>query len=171
MPSRVLAGTLALNAACCSALGLAIGSVTSKPEASLVLGVPVCVVHMVVGVISPAGTAKKPPSPVMRAVALTSPIKWVIRSVLCSELRGMRLVRSTLSGGPRMGGLALVRSGDQVLERLGLKDETAAHASGRLGVLTGAYLLAALIGQQLARPRFQTLKSARGAELQSSLSS
>lgn len=170
MPAKMLAGTLALNAACCSALGLGIGSITNRPEASLVLGVPVCVVHMVVGVISPAGASKKPPSAAMRAVALTSPIKWVIRSVMCSELRGMQLVRSTLSGGPRMGGLALVRSGDQVLERLGLQDETAAHASARLGMLTGAYLLAALVGQQLARPHFQTLKSGLGLERQSALS-
>jgi len=160
MPRRILVGTLALNSACCSALGLAIGSVSRRPEASLALGIPICVVHMVVGVISPAGAPKRRPSLAMRAVALTSPIRWCIRSVLCSELRGMALERSSLAGAPRMGALALVRSGDQVLDRLGLADETSGHACRNLGALTAAYLGAALVGQQIARPRFQTLQSA-----------
>jgi hypothetical protein len=87
-----------------------------------------------------------------------SPLKWSIRALCCAELRGLELERGSLSAAPRMGALALVTSGEQVLERLGLQSESAGHACGKLGLLLVLQLGAALFGLQWRRPRFQTME-------------
>ena len=60
-----------------------------------------------------------------------------------------------------MGGLALVSSGDQVLERLGLEGQSCAHCLARLAAVLGAEVGVALLGLALTRPRFQRLESRR----------
>ena len=44
-------------------------------DAALAVGLPVMLVHMVLGVINPAGTQGKEQSPLVRAVACASPLK------------------------------------------------------------------------------------------------
>ena len=106
------AGPLALVAVAASTLGLAVGAATPDADAALALGVPLTVIHMLTGIINPAGEkARKKP------VAALSPIKWGVSWLIDREFRGATLQRGT---GPRLGGLASVVTGDQVLERLGL---------------------------------------------------
>ena len=65
--------------------------------------------------------------------------------------------QSSLRDAPRIGGLALARSGDEVLQRLGLT-ETSADCCANLAKLLGAQLVAAYVGLRLTRPRYATLK-------------
>ena len=126
MPTATLVSTLSLTAAASAALGLALGALVPGQDAPLAVGLPVMIVHMVLGILNPAGAADaKPPSAAMSAVSHASPIKWSVRALCCAELRGLELTPSSLASVPRMGGLALVRSGDEVLERLGLAQSTA----------------------------------------------
>jgi len=156
--SHALVGLLALNGACCAALGLAIGSAVPGGDAAMAAGIPIMVVHMVLGIINPAGqSSAKPPSKLLEAVANTSPIKWTVRGLCVADLRGAVLSRSRLSNAPRMGALALVQSGDQVLERLGLESESASRCASSLGLLLAAELSVALVVQVLLRPRFQSM--------------
>ena len=63
LPMASLVGTLALTAASCAGLGLAIGAVAPSADAALALGIPAMILFMVVGVINPSGEANtKPPS-------------------------------------------------------------------------------------------------------------
>ena len=50
-----LVSALALNAATCAGLGLAIGALAPSTDSALAIGVPVMIVHMVLGVLNPAG--------------------------------------------------------------------------------------------------------------------
>jgi hypothetical protein len=60
----------------------------------------------------------------MGAFKALSPIRWAIESLCCAEFRGMQLHRggwfSRVRDAPRMGALAAVRDGDEVLAALGL---------------------------------------------------
>ena len=95
LPARVLVEGLALTAASCAGLGLAIGACAGSAESALALGIPVMVVYMVLGIINPAGqAAAKPPSAAVRLVANLSPIKWSVRSLVGAELRGCLLYTS-----------------------------------------------------------------------------
>ena len=85
--------------------------------------------------------------------------RWCIEGLCCAELRGLELDRASLSKAPRMGGLALVTSGDQVLERLGLEKQSCGRCLTRLGAVLGAEVGVALLGLALTRPRFQHLDS------------
>eukprot|EP00746_Dinoflagellata_sp_MGD_P086400 gnl/MRDRNA2_/MRDRNA2_341955_c0_seq1.p1 gnl/MRDRNA2_/MRDRNA2_341955_c0~~gnl/MRDRNA2_/MRDRNA2_341955_c0_seq1.p1 ORF type:complete len:134 (+),score=17.39 gnl/MRDRNA2_/MRDRNA2_341955_c0_seq1:3-404(+) len=115
---------------------------------------------MTVGIINPSGTASlKPPSAVVRALSWASPIRWAIRALVCSELQGMELEAGSLKDVPRMGGLALVRSGDEVLQRLGLEEETSVHCRRQLVRLLVAELVVAIGGLRLTRPRFQPMET------------
>ena len=157
-----LVGLLSLSAACCAALGLAVGSLVPGQDAALAVGLPVMLVHMVLGVINPAGAQGKEQSPLVRAVARASPLKWCIEGLCCAELRGLELDRASLSKAPRMGGLALVTSGDQVLEQLGLEGQSCGRCLARLGAVLGGEVGVALLGLALTRPRFQRLESRGG---------
>ena len=76
---------------------------------------------MLVGVINPAGAASgDSPSRVVAALERTSVIRHAIEALIVSELDGVTLARSA-KDAPRMGGLALVRTGREVLERLGVR--------------------------------------------------
>ena len=99
----------------------------------------------------------KPPSLGVRLASHASPIKWSIRALCCAELRGLELEQRSLKDAPRMGGLALVKSGDEVLQRLGL-GEASTHAScACLGKLLVAQLVVAYAGLSLTRPRYARL--------------
>lgn len=158
LPSPTLVGMLALTAACCAGLGLAVGAVAPTADTALALGIPIMLVYMMVGVLNPAGSSPKPPSAGVRQVQRASPIRWSIRGLCCAELRGMTLDPGSLQDAPRMGGLALVRSGDAALARLGLEDETAERCATRLAQTLGIELCVAVFGLWLTRPRFQDVR-------------
>ena len=153
-----LVGTLALTTACTAGLGLSIGALSASPDSALAVGIGVMVVYMVVGILNPAGTAARPPSALVTWLSHLSPIKWSIRALCCAELRGLELERGSLSTAPRMGALALVTSGEQVLERLGLQSESTGRACSKLGLLLVLQLGTALVGLQWRHPRFQTME-------------
>ena len=111
---------------------------------------------VIVGVLNPAGSSPKPPSMAVRLAQRASPIRWTIRGLCCAELRGMALDTGSLRDAPRMGGLALVRSGDAALERLGLEHETSRRCAMRLGQTLAVELGVAALGLRLTRPRFQS---------------
>ena len=93
----------------------------------------------------------------MSAVSHASPIKWSVRALCCAELRGLELAPSSLASVPRMGGLALVRSGDEVLERLGLAQSTAGASLHHLALVTAAECAVALVGMAVTTPQFERL--------------
>ena len=102
------------------------------------------VTNMLVGVINPAGAASgDSPSRVMAALERTSVIRHAIEALIVSELDGVTLARSA-KDAPRMGGLALVRTGREVLERLGVFDGYA-DAMRKMGVLAGVHLLVGVV--------------------------
>ena len=80
-----------------------------------------------------------------------------VRALCCAELRGLELAPSSLASVPRMGGLALVRSGDEVLERLGLAQSTAGASLHHLALVTAAECAVALVGMAVTTPRFERL--------------
>jgi hypothetical protein len=99
----------------------------------------------------------------MRAAAAASPIGAAIRALLPAELGGARLDRSgfALRHAPRLGALALVGSGDEVLFRLGLgADRRGGRAPSwrdgivRLLIISAGNLLVAVAGALFTRPRF-----------------
>ena len=158
MPTATLVATLSLTAAASAALGLALGALVPGQDAPLAVGLPVMIVHMVLGILNPAGAADaKPPSAAMSVVSHASPIKWSVRALCCAELRGLELAPSSLASVPRMGGLALVRSGDEVLERLGLAQSTAGASLHHLALVTAAECAVALVGMAVTTPRFERL--------------
>jgi hypothetical protein len=98
---------------------------------------PLVVVHMLTGIVNPGGES---PSARPKPLAALSPIRWTIRLLLEREFRGAKLEGRD---APRMGGLALVSSGDEVLRRLGLRAGEP-HARALWGLLAGHLGLAAL---------------------------
>lgn len=146
-----VAGAMALLAACCAALGLAVGAAAPRGERALAVGAPIMIVHMLTGVIDPAGQSAQQPLAVMRALRGLSPIRHAIEALCISELGGMRLARNA-ADAPRMGGLALVRSGDEVLRRLEIVG-TFEGGLLRLAALTALHLAIAAVALVAARPR------------------
>ena len=57
--------------------------------------------------------------------------------------------------GPKLAGL--VRSGDEVLERLGLAQSTAGASLHHLALVTAAECAVALVGMAVTTPRFERL--------------
>jgi hypothetical protein len=163
---------LAFAAAAVSAstLGLAVGALSPSGDAALVAGVPILVLFTIVGVVNPSGVqADAPPQPaLMRVVAAMSPIGAAIRALLPAELAGARLERGRFSvkNVPRLGALALVRSGDEVLSALGLGAKPARNGQPRRRAVTWAdgikrlWLISlfnfavAVCGAVVTRPRF-----------------
>jgi len=107
-------------------LGFCVGSVCDTPESALSLGVPVMVVYMVVGIINPSGVSdggKGGSGGLARLIGVAraaSPIRWAIEALCCAEFRGMKLKKGGWFDRARMGALASVGSGDDVLTALGL---------------------------------------------------
>ncbi|CAK0902459.1 unnamed protein product [Prorocentrum cordatum] len=114
--------------------------------------------HMLTGVIDPAGTTAQQPLLVMRGMQLLSPIRHAIEGLCVLELKGTRLAFSA-ADAPRMGGLALVRTGDEVLMRLGIVSSFDVCMRW-LGALACLHLLGAAVALVLTRPRFARARSA-----------
>ncbi|KAL3944829.1 MAG: hypothetical protein SGBAC_001094 [Bacillariaceae sp.] len=161
---RALTGTFALMTVAGASLGFAIGAVSPSADMALSSSAMVMVVMMAVGVINPSGVDLSDPPPLLvRALKQFSPINYAVKAVCLSEYRdaefgidtGGKQInifsrgRRILQDLPKMGGLALVKNGNQVLQELGLADETYAGAMSQLAVLSLINLAISLIGLQM----------------------
>eukprot|EP00439_Symbiodinium_sp_Y106_P043603 s966_g5.t1 len=79
-PFIALAAVYSLVALVCAALGLAIGAAIPNGERAMTAGIPVMTVHMLTGVIDPAGGAAASPSASMIALRSFSPIRYAIEA-------------------------------------------------------------------------------------------
>ena len=142
-------------------LGFAVGSVTSSVESAMSLGVPIIVIFMVVGVINPSGVGDDDqPNLVMKLLKTASPIKWAIEALVTAEFRGMEFGESDrgrwgeLLNLPKMGALAMVKDGDNVLRNLGLGTAEYSDLLEKLGILSGVYLFISWLGLTFFLPSF-----------------
>jgi ABC-type multidrug transport system ATPase subunit len=160
--------TYCLMTVTCATLGFAIGSFTSSVESAMTTGISVIVVLMVVGVINPSGVNLDdgPPNQIMQILGFFSPIKWAIESLVTAEFSGMifeddstnkhnsRGLWGRLQDLPKMGALAFVKNGNDVLANLGLGKATYTELMTHLCLLSGIYLTISWIGLSFFRPTF-----------------
>ena len=150
-----------------ASMGFAIGSLSPSGEAAMSAGVPIMVILMTVGVINPSGVDPSEPEPaVVGVLKQLSPIAYAVKAVCLAEYTGMEFQhpdangngkklnflsrsRNVLKDLPKMGGLALVKNGEQVLTALGLGDETYEGSMRHLAVLSVANLALSWIGLML----------------------
>ena len=157
IPAARLAQVLSLAAVASATLGLAVGAAVPDGALALVAGAPLMVVHMVTGIINPSGAGAgaapgaPPPAPLWRLARALSPIRWAIEALCVGEFEGME-IDAKASRLPQMGGLALVSSGDMVLERLGVPRD-AARPLRRLAALSVAHAAAAALFLVATAPR------------------
>lgn len=155
-----LTATFALMTVTGASLGFAIGSFSPSADVAMSAGVPLMVIFLSVGIISPGGvdTTESPPL-LVDILKQFSPIAFAIRAVCVAEFDGMifedpetqqrnRLQRmlSAVEDFSRRGGLSLVKTGDQVLKELGLADETYERAMTHLFALAVFNLCISCIG-------------------------
>ena len=121
------------------------------------------VILMTVGVINPSGVdPSNPPPLVVDALKQLSPIAFAVKAVCLAEYHGMEFEsptgpkgnffargRSLLRDLPRMGALALVKNGDEVLDELGLGEETYQGAMRHLAILSAANLFISWLGLRM----------------------
>jgi hypothetical protein len=157
---RQLTGTFALMTVSGASLGFAIGSLSPTAEGAMTAGVPLMVLLMSVGVINPSGVdPSEPPPVIVDTLKKLSPIAYAIKAVCIAEYRGAEFQdpsgqkrgifgrgRTLLRDLPKMGALALVKNGDQVLQELGLKNETYEGAMRHLVYLSAVNLIISWIG-------------------------
>lgn len=124
-----LCATFSLLTAASASLGFAIGSFTNSVEEAMTVGMPLMVILMAVGIINPSGVdrSRKQPRFILLLKKL-SPIGMAIEALIVAEFKGMRFDdggrKWRLLDLPKMGGLALVQNGDQVLEALALEKKS-----------------------------------------------
>jgi hypothetical protein len=128
----------------------------------MTVSIPILVVLMTVGIINPSGVDQSEPSPaVLEALKQVSPIAFAIRAVCLAEYRGMEFQDPSSKGGkrgffyrgesflrdfPKMGALALVQNGDQVLDELGLGQDDYRTQMKQLAVISLFNLFLGWIG-------------------------
>lgn len=152
VPLNELMAVYCLLAVVCAALGLAIGAAIPNPERAMTAGIPIMTVHMLTGVIDPAGSAAAQPSPSMVMLRSISPIRYAIEALCRSELDGAVLAPNPSEAG-KFGGVALLRSGDVFIERLGIS-RSYEEAMLRLSCLLLCHLSAAALLLVALKPRF-----------------
>jgi len=158
-PWPKFAAVLVLMSLASSSIGYAVGSwmPTSfgvggdNQLQAMLAGIPFVVLLVLVGTINPAGidpTTSKPK--LVRALKLFSPFSACIEALLVSEYQGVRVHKVSVVQARRegLGGTEYVRSGDQVLQALGIGNVRFSSALKRLALLTTWYLFVALIGLQ-----------------------
>jgi ABC-type multidrug transport system ATPase subunit len=171
---RDLTAVFASMTLCGASLGFAIGACTSTAEMALSVGVPLMVLMLGVGVITPSGVDTGEdvddirPSFFVSVLKMISPIAYAIRAVCIAEYQGMQfrdpedeIRRGILSpfiammrkikAVFRMGGLALVKSGDEILEELGLGNDTYRGELINLAVISFLFLVIAWLGLMFQR--------------------
>jgi ABC-type multidrug transport system ATPase subunit len=158
---RALTGTFALMTVSGASLGFAIGAWTPSAEVAMSTAASLMVILMSVGIINPSGIDVSQPQPILvQGLKQISPINYAIKAVCVSEYKDMQFVsengkrntlfsRSVLKDLPKMGGLALVKNGNQVLHELGLGNETYLGSMRHLAFLSLANLFVSWIGLHL----------------------
>lgn len=135
-----------------ASLGLALGCWSPDAQTSKTASIPVLILLMVVGIINPSGVdPTKTPPLVVQWIKQLSPFASAIEALCLGEYPGMQFYSSKgwfsiLRNLPRMGGLALVKNGDQVIEALGLSRQTYANAMRHMAFLSASYLMVSYIG-------------------------
>jgi hypothetical protein len=160
---KELTATFSLMTVAGASLGFAIGALSPTAEIAMSAGIPVMVILMTVGIINPSGVDSSEPQPaIVEALKQLSPIEFAVKAVCLAEFRGREFQRpegesrnffsrgnAVLKDLPKMGALALVKNGDQVLEELGLAKDTYKSAMLHLATLSAANLLLSWLGLQL----------------------
>ena len=164
---KALIGVFALMTVAGSSLGFAIGALSPTGEIAVIASIPTMVVMMTVGIINPAGVDQSEPEPVfVRMLKQISPIAFAIKALCLAEYRGMKFeklqhkenrnVIDILSNGghalrelPKMGALALVQNGDQVLVELGLDKQDYENTMKHLAFLSIGNLFLSWIGLKI----------------------
>jgi hypothetical protein len=164
---QTLCATYSLMTIAGASLGFAVGSFTSNVEAARVVGFPLMVLFMVVGIINPSGVSSDDPDPsFIKIIKLASPIRWAIEALCIAEYSGMEFVPDSRRRGwfgqvikvfenPKMGALALVQNGSQVLDAIGLTGGTYETHMKNLAFVTGVNLLISLFGLEFFGPKFK----------------
>lgn len=144
-----LTAVFSLLTAAGASLGFLFGSWFAADGLALQAGLPILVVLMLVGVINPSGVdPHRAPPLVAQWMKRISPFASAIHAIMIAEFEGMQFASSSTGPWfrkfkdlPRMGAMAMVQNGNQVLNALGLKHETYARAMKHLACLTGINLL------------------------------
>ncbi|CAB9504643.1 Putative white-brown complex homolog protein 30 [Seminavis robusta] len=109
-----------------ASLGFLLGGITQGEQAAVTLAMPIVILFMSVGVINPSGVDENEihNNPlVLQWVKALSPIAAAIEASMVGEFAGVKFANSMfrqVRDLPRMGGLALVKNGDETLAALGL---------------------------------------------------
>lgn len=134
-----------------ASLGFLIGSITPSQEAATSTGIPILIIMMIVGVINPSGVDPAQPKPVLiKWIEQVSPIASAIKALVMAEftdmefeakktrfgLRGLRRFFERLREAAQLGGVALVKNGDEVLDALGLKNAKYAEILQHMALLS-----------------------------------
>ncbi len=164
---KALTGVFTLMTVAGASLGFAIGALSPTGDVAVVAGIPVMVVMMTVGIINPAGVDQSEPPPVVvTTLKQLSPIAFAIKALCLAEYRGMEFgnskesdkqnvgrflgrSRTILKELPKMGALALVQDGDQVLRELGLEKDTYKGAMKHLAFLSIGNMVLSWIGLKI----------------------
>jgi ABC-type multidrug transport system ATPase subunit len=164
-----LTSVLSLLTVAGAALGLSVGSWAPNEQLATSGGIPLLVVLMVVGVINPSGVdLSHPPPPIVRIMKHLSPFKFAIEALCLGEYPGMQFDTAgrgwfrRFSDLPKMGGLAMVRNGDQVIEALGLANKNYWVIMKQLAMLSLGNLAVGWLGllfQQLPKRMRKTSRS------------
>ena len=114
---------------------------------------------MVVGIINPSGVdPNRPPPTAVRLLKEVSPFRFAIEALCLGEYPGMEFTDSESGGGgwlrklknlPRMGAMAMIQNGDQVIEALGLHHQTYKGAMIQLAWLSVRFLGISWLGLQV----------------------
>jgi hypothetical protein len=164
---KALTGVFTLMTVAGASLGFAIGALSPTGEIAVISGIPIMVVMMTVGIINPAGVDQSESPPiVVRTLKQLSPIAFAIKALCLAEYRGMEFEdsqygekqnifgilgrsRRLLKELPKMGALALVQNGDQVLNELGMENDKYEGAMKHLAILSIGNLVLSWIGLKI----------------------
>jgi hypothetical protein len=146
-----LTSVFSLITASGASLGFLLGSWAPTAQLAQQGGIPLLVILMVVGIINPSGVDPAETKPwILRMLKSVSPFAYCIEALCLGEYPGMEFARKGLFGRisnlPRMGGLAFVKNGDQVIEALGLDGKTFEEAMTQLALLTAANFVMSWLG-------------------------
>lgn len=173
IPLAQLTASFSLMTVAGASLGFAIGSSTPNAESAMATGIPIIVIFMVVGIINPSGVDTSHEAPAfLKYLRWASPIHWAIEALCVAEYRGMQFEDKSARWPwqrfrdlPKIGGLALVRNGDQVLAALGLEDVTYETVMKNLAALSGIYLLLSWLGLHITGSSFEQAQMADWLQL------
>lgn len=134
-----------------SALGFVFGSIGDRDVATSA-SIPAIVLLMVVGIINPSGVdPEHPPPHAVQLLKSVSPFAYAIEALAIGEYTGMEFDGKKSWFGrfrelPRLGALAMVKNGEQILEALGLQNQTFESAVQYLSFLTVMFFFTSWIG-------------------------